>query len=317
MNPRLPRDWIARERSRLNELEAAAELDGLWSEDGARFFPRALLESATADVELGPLLGTGGDARGVLGMDYGVSFDSSTAVGLFRLPVASLNGDREFRPVFVAVPHVWEQGAELRRVVEDVAGCRSPFRFIGTEVNGVGAMPSAELRRAVEAARPRGMRTSWAMIATSAPSKLASYSLVRWLLERGQLVLPREPALLRQLAGMRLEQSHTGTRIGAEDAAVHDDVADALSACMLPFRARGGRLVCGLASLADPVRALPDAELPDVGASVAVTGGGLRVFRDPPLQSVAARELTLPPSLAARAGFDRERPRGSMEVPIR
>ncbi|MEK6271613.1 MAG: hypothetical protein AABM42_03075 [Actinomycetota bacterium] len=57
MNPRLPRGWLERERARLNSIEAASELDGLWVEDGAQFFPRALLESCVCDLEMPPLLG--------------------------------------------------------------------------------------------------------------------------------------------------------------------------------------------------------------------------------------------------------------------
>lgn len=52
MNPRLPGDWIERERGRLNSIEAAAELDGEWAEDGLQFFPRWLLDRCTADVEV-------------------------------------------------------------------------------------------------------------------------------------------------------------------------------------------------------------------------------------------------------------------------
>lgn len=50
MNPRLPKDWLERERRRLNSVEAAAELDGEWQDSGAAFFTRAILEAATADV---------------------------------------------------------------------------------------------------------------------------------------------------------------------------------------------------------------------------------------------------------------------------
>jgi hypothetical protein len=298
MNPRNPRDFLERERSRLNELEARSELDGEWVEDGLQIFPRWLLGRGTADVELGPLLSIGPAARGVLGVDYGLVYDRSAAVGLFRVPVAGLNEDREFRPRFVVAAHVFPQGYELRRVVDDVVGCRSAFRYVGTETVGIGSMPSQELRRRVDGSRPRGMKTTWD------------------LLERDQLLLPREPALLRQLAGLRLEQTYTGAKIGAEDAATHDDVADALSFCMLPFRDRKGRVVCGLRGLAGEL-AMPDADLPATDAPTVETGSGLRVLREPVLQSVGSRELTLPPALAAHPDFDRQRPRGEMELPVR
>lgn len=51
-NPRLPKDFIERERARLAPSEAAAELDGVWSEAVGALFPRELLEAITVDLDL-------------------------------------------------------------------------------------------------------------------------------------------------------------------------------------------------------------------------------------------------------------------------
>ena len=52
-NPKLPRDWLERERARLNSVEAAAELDGIWMESGHAFFSRETLDAAVADLVIG------------------------------------------------------------------------------------------------------------------------------------------------------------------------------------------------------------------------------------------------------------------------
>ena len=65
LNPRLSRAWLEAEEGRLNALEKAAELDGLWTELGARYFPAELLESCVLDgVELPPLPRRGSNRPG-------------------------------------------------------------------------------------------------------------------------------------------------------------------------------------------------------------------------------------------------------------
>jgi hypothetical protein len=54
-------------------------------------------------------------------------------------------------------------------------------------------------------------------------------------------------------------------------------------------------VICGLAMLADPDRAAADAVVPALDEEIVETGGGLRLYRRPPLQSPAGRELTVPP----------------------
>jgi hypothetical protein len=291
-NPRIPADWIERERARLNSIEAAAELDGEWVEDGLQFFPRALLESCVADVELPALASLPPGPRPVVGCDWAVAYDHCAAAVLYRLPLRALNPAA--RPTFVVIPHVFAQGARLHRVVGELVAAdrHARFAYVSTEVVGVGAGPSEELHRQLAGRIER----RWNQVATTRPIKLAAYGLVRWLLERRQLVLPRDPVLLRQLAGLRLELDSRGSgSIDAEDAAVHDDVADALAFAALPYKRRGEvRVSCGLAVLADPERAVPDARPSAFEAETVKTGGGLRVWRTPPLQSIAGPEFWAP-----------------------
>lgn len=241
-----------------------------------------------------------GPARPIVTLDTGVSYDHSASVALYRLPVGSLNPDHDRRPVFLAIPHVWPRGALLDTVVSDLLefAQRVAPRFIAIETVGAGAMPSQEFRRRYFGASEH--KTTWNMIATTQGKKLAAYSLLRWLFERGQLVLPRGPTLPRQLAGLRVAQQGQGARIDAEDPSVHDDVADALAFAMLPYLRAGSKVGCWMSRLADPQRALAEAPVPDLDEPVVETGGGLRVYRHPPLQSVSGSEVTLPAGVGVK-----------------
>jgi len=196
----------------------------------------------------------------------------------------------------------------LSTVVDDVLAVRTWPRFYGLESNGVGAMPYQEvLRRVTERVRslPRGSgpgQTEIIEIATTNAKKTTGYGGVLGLLEQVRLVLPRDPNLLRQLAGLRFEQRERGfTTIQAENPAVHDDVADALMLAALPHAPQGSsRVRAHLLKLAG--RDVPEAEFGELDEAVIETGSGLRVYRRPPLQSVGGGlELTLPPDARSRA----------------
>lgn len=291
-NPRLDRAYLERQRDRVSPAEYAAEVLGEWSDAAGSLFSRELLERQTADLDLPAIADLRGPARPIVSVDYGVSYDASAAALIYRLPVAALNPELD-RPVFTVLPHLWPVKTPLGQVVDDVVDLGVDPAFIATETNGVGAMPSQEL---LSRMRRSGAQRQWAMIATSSATKTAGYGCLLGLLERGQMVLPRHPQLLRQLAGLKFEQGERGfTRINADSPATHDDAADSLGALgMLPVRQPGGRIVCHMQLLADPSRSVGDAPIADLDGEVVETGGGLRVWRRPPLQSVAGREVSIP-----------------------
>jgi hypothetical protein len=293
-NPTLDANFIKRERERIAPSEAAAEIDGLWSSAVGALFTQALLDRQCADIEVPDLSSLRPPGRGIIGVDWGLVHDRCAAVGLYRLPIAALNPHAPPTPRYVVFPWVWPQGAELHGVVTELVKSLTPFRFISSEVNGIGAYPSTELRRRGAARRVADKRR-WNLVTTTSASKTTGYTLLLGLLEQEKLILPRSPALLRQLAGLRFEQRERGfTRIGADEETVaHDDVADALYLCTLPHRPPGAhRTVCYLARLAASHR-IPDARVPDVQAELVETGGGLKLPATPTLQSVASTEYTL------------------------
>lgn len=133
---------------------------------------------------------------------------------------------------------------------------------------------------------------------TSAETKALGYERLRWLMERGQVVLPRDEALLRELAAVRVELSPSGGQRIEGPPGGHDDRPDALVAALGIWRDRRRRLRCTLAEHAE--RATPEAEVPPLVERVVVRGDGLRVYARPPLQSIAGRAVSLPEGARVR-----------------
>jgi hypothetical protein len=293
---------IEEKRLRMSPAAFACEWLGEWSAAAGSLFPWALLDRQTADIELPSFLSLEPPAMPMVGVDWGVSFDRSAAVAIYRLPVEELNRDSEVKPRFCALPKIWPLATPLSDTWKEIVRVKARFAVLSSETNGVGAGGSQELRRLLGEQRrpPKG----WNGVHTTNEIKTAAYGAVLQLLEREQLVLPRDPDLLRQLAGLRFEQGARGfTRIEAEDVAVHDDVSDALALATGPHntaKARG-RVIVELLKFAQPGHLL-DARPPGRFAEeeVVETGGGLRVWKRPPLQSITDYELTIPTKEARR-----------------
>lgn len=232
-----------------------------------------------------------GRARGAAGLDIGVSYNHSALVLLFRLAIDSLNPDRPWRPVFLALTHMWPAKTPLHQVVEDVMRLHPAIAYLTVEVNGVGSMVGQECLRHLRGARPR---TTLNLCATTSRKKTTGYGQVLSLMEHGQLLLLRHADMMRQLAGIKFEQGDRGfTRIENSDEAVMDDIADALYLSTFPFTAKRG-VGTRLSRWADPEHAVPDAHVPPSAGETFTTPGGLHVWRKPPLQSLEGQRLTFP-----------------------
>lgn len=295
-NPRLSRTFIAQERARTNTIEAMVEFDGEFPDVSMKMFsPARMNRAVTPGLELPALRELVGPARGIAAWDFGVSFDTSVCVVVYRVPVRGLNPDWDGRPVFLMWPYVYEAGTPLVDVVDDGVNCPAPFLHRSLEPNGVGAMPTQEAYRRIKA-HPvrRGENRVWWMHATTAQLKVSAYSLMLWALERDQFIWPSHPQMLRQFSGVELEQTGRVPSIGASDPNTHDDIPDACARAMLAYTPEGsGRTVCGFQDLAGE-RAVPDAPLQELDVDVIETGSGLKVYQRPILQSVADTRVTLP-----------------------
>jgi hypothetical protein len=87
VNPKLDAAYLERQREHVSPAEYAAEVLGEWSDALGSLFSHALLDRQTADVEIPALADLHGPARGILGCDWGVSYDRSAAVAVYRLEV--------------------------------------------------------------------------------------------------------------------------------------------------------------------------------------------------------------------------------------
>lgn len=320
--------WIAPEvieaaRASMSEARFAAEFEARWASSLDAWFSRAVLERCRAEVEVPALADLRGPARLLGGQDYGVIADKSALAWIARVPVAALNPDFD-RPVFVLSTEAWPAGEPLSDVVSDVVASPAHWSVFSSETNGVGAGPTQELFKRL-AARPAdeggGRRSGGVMweerpwdpsfdgakdarrsegefrtrrnaVATSAPIKALMFERLRWLFDRQQIVTA-DVELMRELASLRVELRPGGDE-KIEAGAGFDDRADALMLAAGPIRDRRRKqLRCLLAEAADSRR--PDAQLPeDFSGEVVETGGGLRVWRRPPLQSCAGPNLSLP-----------------------
>jgi hypothetical protein len=224
-------------------------------------------------------------------------------------------------PVFVAHATAWPPGQPLSDVVDAVAGAPSHFTVLSSETNGIGQGPSQQLWRLAHARAPddgggvlvrrfevsrpdargrtrreavtrrHGFRTKLNAVTTTAATKSLGFERLRWLADRSQLVLARGSDLVRELAALRLElRPGGGEKI--EASAGHDDLADSLYVCGAPWRQRGGALRYYLAEAAE--RRSAEADVDPLDERVVATSGGLRLYAQPPIQSVAGEELSLP-----------------------
>ncbi len=290
VNPNLDHVYLERQRDRVSPVEYAAEILGEWSDATGSFFRRDLLDAATAPVVIPPLASLSPPARGIAGIDYGVSFDRSAVVAIYRLPIGTLNPDADPKPRFIALPYVYLAGALLSDVVDDVFAIRPALAYVSTETTGVGAGPSQQLYGLL-ARDDVPVRIN--RVATTAAKKTAAFGCVLRLLERGQLILPKHPDLLRQLSGLRFEQGARSFKFEPDSPTTHDDVADGLGLATLPHTRRAGELTCKLGSLSSP-RAVPDANVYGPIGPTVETGSGLRVWESPPLQSVEGMGVSFP-----------------------
>ena len=123
-----------------------------------------------------------------------------------------------------------------------IAGYR--LTRLATECNGVGSMPSQELKRLAGSHGGRIIEVN-----TTALSKEDGFGRLKVLLSQGRLALPRHPRLLGQLSALEFEERDSGTvKIEVpERHAHHDDICMALclvaGAGDVAYGPTGGRLI--------------------------------------------------------------------------
>jgi hypothetical protein len=296
-------------RSAMSPSRFAAEYLADFALTGDLWISRAQLERVLVDRPVYSLAALDGPARISLGIDWGRRIDRSAAVAIARVP-----GESRFAVVCAHREPADTPGDHLIRSI-----CDSPahYGYVTAEHNGLGVgycealvpalrrrdtMRGGGIRRSVlvdvqkferrmderqkrkpvsvwERARPKPFITDKRFQDVSAQSKMATYSALRILLDREQLVIPREAeTLIRELLLLSVELTQSGhERIEASSG--HDDLADALGHALVPSK-KDGRwrmLVNDLAQLHAPA---PEFDVSDdPGAYQSLVGSHVTSFK--------------------------------------
>lgn len=321
--PWITDSFLDAQRSIMTPSRFAAEYEGIFASGADALFTRSSLERATRDIRLWTLATLEGPARLSAGLDWGVTVDRSAFAAVARLPQAGertfavvaaqrwpagVPHDDVIADVVASPAHIAKLTSESVGVGADSTtrlfnryrerpsprggGRRSQTHVVltGPEWLRLGgprrAKPDPNLMpRPVPGQEPQAsFATSLRRLHTSNASKVAAYASLRWLIDSGRLLIPRDAdELIRELMFLRVEVLTYGDRIEARRG--HDDLADALAFALTPHNARG-EWRTWVGDLADPrVTGSPPAEpVPTVHP----------LPWEPVLQSVAGPELSVP-----------------------
>ena len=243
VNPNIGEEELADMQAAMNAEEYAREILAQWtSEQGAYFSPEEI-DMACADYELMPP----DEARrrspwskeagmydlkfpAVAGVDYGFSPDSNSVTLISALDDMGCNKQRVFFVSWLEAHRAMEYAEFVDRMVTIAKGYR--VHIWASEINGVGAAPTQDLRRRLrEEGIPGHVRDVW----TDLKRKQTGFSILKSAMGGGTLVLPRDPDLMRELAHLDFERTPSGSlRIAARQGS-HDDRAMSLlqaASCM-------------------------------------------------------------------------------------
>jgi hypothetical protein len=222
-----------KETSTTREYEA--EVEAKWVDDEGAYFSAGELEAAVRDYALIRPAQADGTAVEAGGVDWGLARDANALV------FVGVHDDDTTRETFY-IPFLDERfGVPYGHFVDEVvAACQGyRVRHLVSETNGVGAMPTDELRRRLAEAR---VPTPVESIHSTTATKEDGFGALKMLLQQGRLLLPRHPALLRQLAALEFTTLESGmTRIAVPERSGHDDLADALALAGHRLMARARR----------------------------------------------------------------------------
>ncbi|MFI7130193.1 terminase large subunit domain-containing protein [Nonomuraea sp. NPDC050153] len=225
-----------------------------WTDEAGAYFTVEEIESATADYRLLPPDEVGQVTRNArpyvvaAGVDWGVSRDANALCLVAPLDDKGLNdpndGLRYFVP-WLEYAYRCPYGEWIERIC--TVGRAYGLHVVASEINGVGAYPTEQLReRLAVVGAVYGVAGVW----TDNRRKQAGFGKLKAMLQRGQLVLPRVPELLKQLRSLEFEQMPGGSlRIEVPARAGHDDLVLALMqaiSCVRPMPGQARRRVADM-----------------------------------------------------------------------
>lgn len=236
--------WLEGVKGRSSWDYFAREYEAQWTGASGAYFDEGELMRCVADYPLldadearrrSPFVTGEGTLRAlaaVAGVDWGMRRDSNAVALISPLEDFGLNdallGEAQramYVPYLAARPN-WE----WHDFADHVADLADAFdmKVIASEVNGVGDAATSMLYRATQKLAG-ARRTHVSSVWTDMRRKQAGFGKMKMLFQRGLLVLPRHPELLKQLRGLEFEQTQAGgVRIAVPENRGHDDLAMAL-----------------------------------------------------------------------------------------
>lgn len=240
-SPLINAEWLESVRERSSSDYFAREYLAEWTGQSGAYFGEDELMANVADYHVPSLekirdaswvegQGFGRVLPALGGIDWALRVDANALVCLSPLQDHDLNAERlgrGLRPMFIshlAARSQWPWHAFTEHIAE-VAGTFD-LKMLASEVNGVGDAATAMLR---EALKRRRLVTAVGEVWTDQRRKMAGFGRLKAMLQRGVLVLPRDPELLRELRSLEFEQTSSGgLRISVPENRGHDDRAMAL-----------------------------------------------------------------------------------------
>ncbi|MBT8159321.1 terminase family protein [Arthrobacter sp. GN70] len=199
-----------------------------WTDDAGSYFSESEIMGAVADYRMCPPEDLESwferPYAAAAGLDWGYAQDASAMALVSVLEDwganrGMLGDDYALFVPWLEVRHGWPYSRFIDRVVETAGRYYLPV--IASEVNGPGEPVTQNLREKAHAAGADcGVYKVW----TDNRRKMSGFSKIKVLLQRNQLVLPRDPELLKQMRSLEFEQLQTGSlRIAVPERAGHDD----------------------------------------------------------------------------------------------
>jgi Terminase large subunit, T4likevirus-type, N-terminal len=246
VNPGIGEAELADMRAGMSEEEYDREILAKWSSEQGTWFTPAEIEAAVAGYELmSPERArqlSPWDARrnererrysAVGGIDYGFAADANTVTVISALEDGGANARLIHYVSWMEGHHGMEYEPFVTRLV-DISKSYD-MRLWASETNGVGSAPTQDLRRRL---REEGCGGWVIPVWTDARRKQAGFSKVKSLMQAGTLILPRDPALLRELHALDYERTEAGSMRIAARTGYHDDLSMSLLqavSCLRPL----------------------------------------------------------------------------------
>lgn len=235
VNPRIGDDELDDMRTGMSEEEFAREILAQWTSEEGVYFTADELDAAVVDY---PLLSPERVASmnpwdpheqrferrwtAACGVDYGFRVDANAAVLVSPVDDFGANKDLVYYVPWLE-SHARLAYADFTDRLVDIARGYRVVTF-ASETNGVGAMPTQELRRKLVES---GLGAPVAPVWTDQRRKMSGFSKIKVMLGR-DLILPRHPDLLRELRSLEFERTDAGGLRIAARAGYHDDLSMAL-----------------------------------------------------------------------------------------